>query len=211
MKAPQENILWQIINDTYSPRNPSPKATRTRSPTRFRTPFWTPSWRTIRPAAWRAKFWSPPAPASSPARSPPRPTWTFRASRAAPSSTSATTTPPTASTRNTCGVHNLIQSQSPDISMGVDTGGAGDQGLMFGYACDETPELMPLPIMMAHKLCRQLCDGAARRACSNFLRPDGKSQVSVEYVGQQAEAHRSGGDLDAAQPRSLHRRAARAK
>jgi S-adenosylmethionine synthetase len=83
---------------------------------------------------------------------------------------------------NTCGVHNLIQSQSPDISMGVDTGGAGDQGLMFGYACDETPELMPLPIMMAHKLCQQLST-ARRQGVLNFLRPDGKSQVSVEYVG----------------------------
>jgi S-adenosylmethionine synthetase len=83
---------------------------------------------------------------------------------------------------HTCGVHNLIQSQSPDIAMGVDTGGAGDQGLMFGYACDETPELMPLPIMMAHKLCRQLSE--VRRAGGlSFLRPDGKSQVSVEYVG----------------------------
>ena len=82
---------------------------------------------------------------------------------------------------NTCGVHNLIQSQSPDISMGVDTGGAGDQGLMFGYACDETPELMPLPIMMAHKLCRRLSD-ARREGILDFLRPDGKSQVSVEYV-----------------------------
>jgi S-adenosylmethionine synthetase len=85
---------------------------------------------------------------------------------------------------NTCGVHNLIQSQSPDISMGVDTGGAGDQGLMFGYACDETPELMPLPIMMAHKLCRQLSE-ARRDGLLNFLRPDGKSQVSVEYVDNQ--------------------------
>jgi S-adenosylmethionine synthetase len=83
---------------------------------------------------------------------------------------------------NTCGVHNLIQSQSPDISMGVDTGGAGDQGLMFGYACDETPELMPLPIMMAHKLVRRLSD-ARREGVLDFLRPDGKSQVSVEYVG----------------------------
>ncbi|SPE30843.1 methionine adenosyltransferase 1 [Candidatus Sulfopaludibacter sp. SbA3] len=83
---------------------------------------------------------------------------------------------------NTCGVHNLIQSQSPDISMGVDTGGAGDQGLMFGYACDETPELMPLPIMMAHKLCRQLSE-VRRQGDLGFLRPDGKSQVSVEYVG----------------------------
>ena len=85
---------------------------------------------------------------------------------------------------NTCGVHNLIQSQSPDISMGVDTGGAGDQGMMFGYACDETPELMPMPIMMAHKLCRRLSD-ARREGILNFLRPDGKSQVSVEYVDNQ--------------------------
>ncbi len=85
---------------------------------------------------------------------------------------------------NTCGVHNLIQSQSPDISMGVDTGGAGDQGMMFGYACDETPELMPLPIMMAHKLCRRLSD-ARREGVLDFLRPDGKSQVSVEYVDNQ--------------------------
>jgi len=83
---------------------------------------------------------------------------------------------------HTCGVHNLIQSQSPDISMGVDTGGAGDQGLMFGYACDETPELMPLPIMMAHKLVRRLSE-VRRQGALGFLRPDGKSQVSVEYVG----------------------------
>ncbi len=82
---------------------------------------------------------------------------------------------------HTCGVHNLIQSQSPDISMGVDTGGAGDQGLMFGFACDETSELMPLPIMMAHKLVRQLSE-ARRNGVLDFLRPDGKSQVSVEYV-----------------------------
>ena len=61
----------------------------------------------------------------------------------------------------TCGVLNTIQSQSPDIAMGVDTGGAGDQGMMFGYACDETPELMPMPIMMAHKLVRRLSE--ARR------------------------------------------------
>ena len=81
----------------------------------------------------------------------------------------------------TCGIINSIQSQSPDIAMGVDTGGAGDQGLMFGFACDETPELMPLPIMMAHKLVRQLSE--VRRAGQlDFLRPDGKSQVSVEYA-----------------------------
>jgi S-adenosylmethionine synthetase len=81
----------------------------------------------------------------------------------------------------TCGVLNTIQAQSPDIAMGVDTGGAGDQGLMFGYACDETAELMPLPIMMAHKLCRQLSN-IRRSGELDFLRPDGKSQVSVEYV-----------------------------
>ncbi len=81
----------------------------------------------------------------------------------------------------TCGVLNTIQSQSPDIAMGVDTGGAGDQGLMFGYACDETPELMPLPIMMAHKLVRRLSE-VRRAGALDFLRPDGKSQVSVEYV-----------------------------
>src|SRR3954451_14607139 len=82
----------------------------------------------------------------------------------------------------TCGVLNVIQAQSPDIAMGVDTGGAGDQGLMFGYACDETAELMPLPIMMAHKLTRRLSD-VRRSGELNFLRPDGKSQVSVEYAG----------------------------
>ena len=81
----------------------------------------------------------------------------------------------------TCGVLNTIQAQSPDIAMGVDTGGAGDQGLMFGYACDETPELMPLPIMLAHKLSRRLSE-ARRSGQIDFLRPDGKSQVTVEYV-----------------------------
>jgi S-adenosylmethionine synthetase len=82
----------------------------------------------------------------------------------------------------TCGVLNAVQKQSPNIAMGVDTGGAGDQGMMFGYACRETEELMPLPIMLAHKLVRRLSQ--ARRAGElPFLRPDGKSQVSVEYVG----------------------------
>ncbi len=82
----------------------------------------------------------------------------------------------------TCGVINTIQGQSPDIAMGVDPGGAGDQGLMFGYACDETPELMPMPIMLAHKLARRLSE-VRRAGIVDFLRPDGKSQVSVEYVG----------------------------
>ena len=82
----------------------------------------------------------------------------------------------------TCAVLSAIHEQSPDISQGVDTGGAGDQGLMFGYACTETPELMPLPIMLAHKLVRALSE--SRRAGKlDYLRPDGKSQVTVEYDG----------------------------
>jgi S-adenosylmethionine synthetase len=81
----------------------------------------------------------------------------------------------------TCGVHNLIQSQSPDIAMGVDPGGAGDQGLMFGFACDETEELMPMPVQLAHRLVEKLSD-VRRKGQLKYLRPDGKSQVSVEYV-----------------------------
>ena len=81
----------------------------------------------------------------------------------------------------TCGVLNVIQNQSPDIAMGVDPGGAGDQGLMFGFAVDETPELMPLPISLAHKLSKRLSD-VRRAGILNYLRPDGKSQVTVEYV-----------------------------
>ena len=82
----------------------------------------------------------------------------------------------------TCAVLSSIHSQSPDIAMGVDTGGAGDQGLMFGYACNETPELMPLPIMLAHKLARGLSE-RRRDGSLAYLRPDGKSQVTVEYDG----------------------------
>jgi S-adenosylmethionine synthetase len=82
----------------------------------------------------------------------------------------------------TCGILNTIQTQSPDIAMGVDTGGAGDQGLMFGFATDETPELMPLPIMLSHKLVRQQSE-IRRTGKLTYLRPDAKSQVSVEYHG----------------------------
>ena len=80
----------------------------------------------------------------------------------------------------TCGVITAIDTQSPDIAMGVDTGGAGDQGMMFGYACNETPELMPLPIMLAHKLTRRLSD-VRKEGLLDYLRPDGKSQVTIEY------------------------------
>jgi S-adenosylmethionine synthetase len=82
----------------------------------------------------------------------------------------------------TCAVLSSIHSQSPDIAMGVDTGGAGDQGLMFGFACTETEELMPMPIMLAHKLVKGL--SCLRRDGSlDYLRPDGKSQVTIEYDG----------------------------
>ncbi len=81
-----------------------------------------------------------------------------------------------------CGVLNALHSQSPDIAMGVDTGGAGDQGIMFGYACDQTKELMPMPIMYAHKLMKKLADIRKRnKKLMPYLRPDSKSQVTIEY------------------------------
>ena len=81
----------------------------------------------------------------------------------------------------TCGVICAIKKQSPDIAMGVDTGGAGDQGLMFGFACDETPELMPMPIQLAHSLTHKLAE-VRKVGTVDFLRPDGKSQVTIEYI-----------------------------
>ncbi|MFJ8957114.1 methionine adenosyltransferase [Streptomyces sp. NPDC102381] len=82
----------------------------------------------------------------------------------------------------TCGVSVPIGGQSPDIARGVDTGGAGDQGLMFGFACDETPELMPLPVHLAHRLSARLAD-VRRDGTAPYLRPDGKTQVTIEYDG----------------------------
>ena len=83
---------------------------------------------------------------------------------------------------DTCGVLSALHGQSPDIALGVDPGGAGDQGLMFGYACNETDALMPLPITLAHRLVRALSN-ARRDGRLDYLRPDGKSQVTVEYEG----------------------------
>ena len=81
-----------------------------------------------------------------------------------------------------CSVLNAIHSQSPDIAMGVDTGGAGDQGIMFGYACDQTPELMPMPIVYAHQLVKKLADIRKKNnGLMSYLRPDAKSQVTIEY------------------------------
>jgi len=80
----------------------------------------------------------------------------------------------------TCGVVTSIDEQSPDIAHGVDVGGAGDSGMMFGFACDETPELMPLPITLAHRLARKLAD-VRRNKTLSYLRPDGKVQVTVRY------------------------------
>ncbi|HEY6444149.1 MAG TPA: methionine adenosyltransferase [Candidatus Acidoferrales bacterium] len=81
----------------------------------------------------------------------------------------------------TCGVMSAVKGQSPDIAMGVDTGGAGDQGMMFGYACDETPELMPMPIQLAHKLTQKIAQVRKQNEV-DFFRPDAKSQVSIEYA-----------------------------
>ena len=105
----------------------------------------------------------------------------------------------------TCGVLVCIDEQSPDIAQGVNVGGAGDQGMMFGFACDETPELMPAPIQLAHQLARRLSE--ARRAGSlRWARPDGKTQVTVQYDGTTpvrldtvvlSTQHAAGIDLDA--------------
>ncbi len=87
---------------------------------------------------------------------------------------------------HTCAILNAIHTQSPDIAKGVDRGGAGDQGMMMGYACRETKELMPLPIMLAHKLTRRMAD-VRKKNILKYLGPDGKSQVTVEYANEKPQ------------------------
>lgn len=94
------------------------------------------------------------------------------------------TNPAQGFTYDTCAILNAIGAQSPDIAQGVDTGGAGDQGLMAGYACRETKELMPMPIQLAHKLTRKLAE-VRKKNVLPYLRPDGKSQVTIEYIDGQ--------------------------
>ena len=114
---------------------------------------------------------------------------------------------------DTCAVLSSLHGQSPDIAMGVDPGGAGDQGLMFGYACNETPELMPLPLMLAHHLVRALSN-VRREGRLDYLRPDGKSQVTVEYDGDRprridavvVSSQHSDQGLDRTAPRRHHPR-----
>ena len=141
------------------------------------------AWRPTRSAGWPAKRWSPPTWSWSPAKSPPRPTCRPGRRRSIVRDTVREIgyVDPTSASRPTPARSNAICTRSRrDIAMGVDTGGAGDQGMMFGFACDETQTLMPLPIYLAHRLVENHAE-LRRSGELKFVRPDAKSQVTVEY------------------------------